>query len=1813
MRLHIANGPTLYLHPEHAAELLRAQVGGEPETSRGAASPDANECVVPAQLGWRGLQSSPAAPGVRGGVKDLGGDVVVDGIDIIKGVVIDKAAKLAGAAIVKKVDGQVDPGVYALQKESLQPLKGSGATTTTIAKGADGPNGTQPALVLIHGTFSNTAGTFSKLWQSHPDLVARLFSVYGNRVYGLEHHTLGDNPFANALLLAKAAAPDTTLHLLTHSRGGLVAEALTRVCAGLGTATEDLALFAKAGFAEYKQDLEALAAEVRRKNLRVTRVVRVACPVRGTLLASRRLDAFLSVFKWGLATAGIPVLPQLVEFIGEVARRRAKPEELPGLEVQMPGSSFTKWANTPGQPIDSDLRVIAGDVQGDSVLSWLKTLLTDAFYWTDHDLVVQTRSMYGGSPRGTDRAKFILDRGAKVNHFNYFTNDRTANLITRALVEDAVDQFLPIGPLSWAGEDSSGVRAAMPATARRTHAPDRPAVFVLPGILGSHLQVDGKRIWLSLRFINNLDRLKWNAKTAVKPDGPVGSSYDKLINHLGATHEVIPFSYDWRGPLEKAASDLAIEIDAAIAARKGTNLPVQIVAHSMGGLVVRTMQLEANATWQRFMSQPGARFLMLGTPNGGSFAPMQVMSGDDTFGNLFTMFGSLFEGVKARQLVAGMPGLLQLQAQLIGGKRDLGDEKVWTELATADLKEVKRRIDIGAFWHKEQEQVAVLEWGIPLQRDLDLAIQLRKRLDAQLAAFGNDTANMALVVGKAKSTPAGIDIVGDDVVYLDTSAGDGRVTLENARVPGVRTWQVDAVHGDLANERDAFAAYVEILATGKTDRLPVVDVTASTRSAATGAAADPAAPALTPSRPSRALRASAPPPSLGDALVDQPETPELETTAGIRFSVAVTNGNLKFVREPLMVGHYTSVLLTGAESAIDYLIGGSMSQSLKARLYPTNIGSSQIFTNLNTDPGNPYAMPRPEAVLVVGLGDEGELQSSKLIETVRQGVIAYAQRVVERADGAPATFEIASTLIGSGGINQSAGASAQAIAVGVRQANLMLAEVGWPIVSRLRLIELYLDRAADALNALRALSATTGKDVVVEPYIEEGQGGLLRPPDFGYRGADYDMVSVYEKRVVDSVEHTPDPSGSGEMQATVRQSTVLEFELSTSRAREEVRGSVAQSKLVDNLVETGADVSNNDPRIGRTLFKLLVPLEIEPFMASATSLQLKLDSKTAAYPWEMLDLQRDERAADVRPWGIQTRLLRKLRTSDFRESPRPAAGGVLVIGEPQCSPDKYPPLPGAAAEASEVARELGAVPLLNGDAMAITKAVFDRSYSILHVAGHGDIIDGVGGIVLSNNITFGAREIKAMRIVPDLAFINCCHLGRFPTDPTKRRPRLPNGLPAFAANVAEELIKIGVRCVVAAGWAVDDDAAMIFARTFYKHIKGGRRFADAVAIAREVTYTQRPQSNTWAAYQCYGEENWTFGPAQDDVPTSSAATSATSEFGLMLRLRKVIVDHQYSGMSDDAVRTTLTNLQENCDPAWLARGAVAAAFGEAYGEIGAFADAIRWYTVARDAEDGGSGLRALEQLGNLQARLGEKIWRADPKDRERALAAVEAGIEQLEKLAAIGLTAERGALLGSAYKRRAEILGETKSGNDDLATAMGYYKEAEDLARKTGGNVFYPGLNCLSLDLRLRGRLGKSAGGFDEKRIDAIRLSLGAKNKSAPDFWSVVGSTELRIYEALAAGTLADFVEDAVKELLDVQKRARSRRQWDSVALQTRITLRDFVKVDGLSKREADAVKKLLELMPEKEADAGAGPDPESPRAARPGRKSGKRPAKRPK
>ena len=132
-------------------------------------------------------------------------------------------------------------------------------------------------------------------------------------------------------------------------------------------------------------------------------------------------------------------------------------------------------------------------------------------------------------------------------------------------------------------------------------------------------------------------------------------------------------------------------------------------------------------------------------------------------------------------------------------------------------------------------------------------------------------------------------------------------------------------------------------------------------------------------------------------------------------------------------------------------------------------------------------------------------------------------------------------------------------------------------------------------------------------------------------------------------------------------------------------------------------------------------------------------------------------------------------------------------------------------------------------ARTVVNALLADDWRVVHVAGHGALPteDGnPGGVVLSDGTFLGPQEIGAMRVVPELVFINCCHLGAFPAK------SLLYDRVGFASGVARRLIDIGVRCVVAAGWAVDDTAATNFAKAFYAALLRGERFIDAVAHAR---------------------------------------------------------------------------------------------------------------------------------------------------------------------------------------------------------------------------------------------------------------------------------------------------------------------------------------------------------------------------------------------
>ncbi len=916
--------------------------------------------------------------------------------------------------------------------------------------------------------------------------------------------------------------------------------------------------------------------------------------------------------------------------------------------------------------------------------------------------------------------------------------------------------------------------------------------------------------------------------------------------------------------------------------------------------------------------------------------------------------------------------------------------------------------------------------------------------------------------------------------------------------------------------------------------------------------------------------------------------------------VTVLNANLKFVRHPIVVGHYRSMALTGTELATDQLIGGAMSTALRMGLYPDLPGSHQVFKNTVANHDNPMQPPRPDAVIVVGLGEEGKLRAPDLATSVRQGVMAWAQQLVGDAELGKQPFELAATLIGSGGTGNPAGQAARLVAQGVRDANVRLIEAKWPTVKHLYLVELFLDRATEAWRALQILTTSSPGEYAVTPFLQSGLGALQRPLEPSYRGSEYDLISAVTQQ-----------DSHGE--------SLISYTVDTRRARTEVRAQATQLKLLRELTTSAASDESTDKQIGRSLFRLLVPLEMQPFLAGSDAMLLELDSGTAGIPWELLDASTGmERGGPPTPWAIRTKLLRKLRTVDFRAQVQDvnADAHVLVIGEPKCDDPTLPRLPAAREEAREVADlftaqikpATGLVKRLicgpgprdvGPDARTVINSLLERDWRIIHITGHGEPPDrptsdasksgmvpvalDPRGVVLSSGTYLGPREIATMAVVPELVFVNCCYSAVGDPERVLEQPDASHqDRSRFAAGVAQELIRIGVRCVIATGWAVEDEQAMTFAKVFYQHLLQGTRFMDAVAEAREAAW--RKKGNTWAAYQCYGDPDWRFRQgsslAQQTARTPEDKYSGVASWRvLLLALEAIAVDSRYKGYDKDQGREALRYLETRFKAEWGAIGAVAQAFGLAWTQIGDSEAAIAWYRVAVSANDGSASMKAVHELANLRARVA--LLAAESAQREvgttgdaaTATAAIAAArteilsaIGELEKITEIHRTIEGESLCGSALKRLAmleALAGDSAAEMAAIARVKARYGNAEVIARSIKHpQLFYPTLNRMAAELNVEA-CAADWGGFNAETINEVRESLTAKTRDDPDFWSVVGVTELRLYEALANRALASALDGIMGEYRELYERVSAPLMWSSVYDQARWVVAHYVSRVG--------------------------------------------------
>ncbi|MDO8836992.1 MAG: CHAT domain-containing protein [Vicinamibacterales bacterium] len=1434
------------------------------------------------------------------------------------------------------------------------------STELTFTKANTLPAAAEPTLLFLHGTASSTEGSFGNLWRN-AGYRSRLASAYGQRIFAFEHRSLTESPVANALDLVRTLPKGARLHVASHSRGGLIGELLARSNrVGLEPFTDDeiirfLAHAKRVGRAGLEADadrLRELNAELRARAIQIERFVRVACPARGTTLASERLDRWASVmlnlFGRGFDAAGkvVPgVIPLargyglLKNFLLAVVRQHRQPDVLPGLEAMMPDSPLVGLLNAPDVTVAYPVHVLAGDYRGEGLLPWMGDGLSEVYYGGETDLVVNTPSMSGGAPRERGIHQKVVT-GRDVTHFTYFERDESALALFDAL------RGLDTGFEQVDGPSRATISRGGKAPKRKDNA---PIVFLLPGIMGSHLRLEQDRIWFDpfSMWGGGMSRLAVNARK-VDTDGWMDRSYEALARHLAHTHEVRPFVYDWRLSIGHAARRFGADLDTAMNDARARKQPVRIVGHSMGGLVAR---LALKGRWDTFKAIPGSRLLQLGTPNRGSHAIVTVLMGRDDFvQTIERWFDWKHDMREFLEIVRDFPGVLELlpwrgEHGVASDGADYFDPALWQTWFAGDQDPRRDRT-----------------WAPPQKGPLEKALAAVRELEAAEL----DPSCSLYVAGKAP-TPAAVRVVNGKVQIGWIEDGDGRVPWRTGIPPGVPAWYTEASHGDLANHEEAFAAYLELIETGETRRL--------TR--APRVARGDASPVFRV----RSLDGHALYPSVDEVLSaatgGSRPGPRARGRRERPVSIDVFHGSLARAESPVLIGSYANDSLRGSAKFLNGHLGGQLERAFDLGLYPSQPSDARVF--LNPHPGG-----KPGGAIVVGLGPLGELLPGTLTQALTSGLLEYARSQGQcpgSADADNVGLAVSTLLVGTGFTGLTVDIGARCLLTAVRRANTALTRAGMiSRIGRVTLFEEVEERAIAAVEALRDLAADPSFACAIT--FE----GRLRTGEGGYRGRNASsggQPGAYRAHVVAD-------GGGG-----------LRFTVITDRARNEVAVEANQRHAVDGLIATVTRGGQDHPGLSRALFELLVPNGMKEAVADVRTLMMSLDTEAASYPWELM---RDSDRAGDHPLATRVELVRQLATPHGRgRVPTVTESRALVVGD---TVSHLPELIGAQEEGRAVADVLTSMGcavevLQRATAEQVFEGLFCGGYRYMHLAGHGVVRDketGLTGMVLGPKTYLTAAQVNKIRRVPEFVFINGCHLGSMTLDASPRWGEL-------AANLATQFIELGCKAVIAAGWEVADDAAVVFAERFYAEMSKGVRFGQAVLRARAAVYGQHPTTSTWGAFQAYGDERYSFPDTRSERDGPGPYVHASHLIADLEMISARLVGAtaaekaDYYGAQIDAMS------QVARDPDFQ-RAAVLEQVAEAWARLGDTRRAITHYRAALAMEDAGLSLKGLAQLAHLEISHGAALV-ADAKHRKDGDAFMHAGLRRLKQLAALSPTAAK--------------------------------------------------------------------------------------------------------------------------------------------------------------------------------------------------------------
>lgn len=988
---------------------------------------------------------------------------------------------------------------------------------------------------------------------------------------------------------------------------------------------------------------------------------------------------------------------------------------------------------------------------------------------------------------------------------------------TTALSDEEVEALLagePQGALrEYFGEAQyAELRNLAREAAKRGPAGDR--VLILPGIMGSKLgrkrPIFDDVIWLAPLAIaaGRLSELRFRSVSSnIRALGVLLFAYLGLKLYLRAKGFNADFyPYDWRRSLDLLGKDLAADID-------DEGRPLCIVAHSMGGLVARASLAHAPKNLRRI--------IQLGTPNLGSYAPVQAFRGASGTVDKVAKLDLQHSAAELAEIFASFPGLLQMIPEPAAGSPGLFDLAGWPSGGVRPAAE---------------------------------ALALARAVQAGLPRKG-DGVELILVAGVNQSTVVDARRDGAEFVYTYSPDGDGTVPLRCCVMPEVNSvYYVEAEHGSLPGVSQIQKALPSLLTTGKTEELPTErpppsrigrrevresEFVATSRGgiALPGIeeqkrlAAEFVAPAPSPTEAGGPADATSP----VSADEDLAEAVTIGRGRPRRLEITLARGSITEAdAQCYVLGIFKSVQPVGPALALDAAMDRAITDMVQRRMFNGNVGDVSVL------PSGRHPI-RASNVAFVGLGSFDSFRS----ETLRQvGENLARTFVAARVD------EFAMVPFGAG--------SGESPKVAIR----------W-------LLRGFVEGLKDADGRARFRSITICEtDPRRFEVLRQVLYKLAGSPMFGDIEVNLAATALPEparragdvcgeQRVYLVVREGPQRLDDAASQRPPLVSSVL-----TSGPQATIISGV-QPAAGDDLdsylggldgLRTPADVEE----FGSGLAELVLPGNVRDALAAFDNQHLVVvhDAGASRIPWEALKLgdgfpalrrglshRYEASNMSVAKWLEARRMSERLK--------------ILVVANPTQD------LSNAALEGDQIEQLVKGQPglscrILRGPQARkaeLLSCISSGEFDVIHYAGHAffdPIQRSRSGLVCADHEILSGDDLASASNLPSLMFFNACEAARIRTyDPAQTRSVKTERTPPReeivrrGIGLAEALLRGGVANFVGTYWPVGDAAAGVCAKSFYPALLAGDTIENALRSARQAVF-ELPSAD-FADYVFYGD------------------------------------------------------------------------------------------------------------------------------------------------------------------------------------------------------------------------------------------------------------------------------------------------------------------------------------------------------------------------